>query len=75
MTNWKYKTIYISTNYDNKENDWVTQSGGKAYDSIAEALNAQGAVGWELVSVVGKSVDPGPGISYEVYRAFFKAPA
>jgi hypothetical protein len=74
VATWKYQTVYVSSNYDNKKRAWVTTAGGKTYDSIAEALDAQGAVGWELVSVVGQMVDPGPGISYERYRAFFKKP-
>jgi hypothetical protein len=75
VATWKYQTVYGRSDYDNKKNAWVITALGKAYGSIAEALDAQGVVGWELVSVVGRIVSPGPGISYEEYRAFFKAPA
>jgi hypothetical protein len=71
----KYWTVPLNMHYDDKKRAWVCETHERAYGSITEALDAYGEEGWKLVGVVGNIVSPGPGIRYEQYRAFFKAPA
>ena len=71
MANWKYISVPLHSYYDDKKREWVTEVHDAAYRSITEALNACGSTGWELVNVVLLERE----LTFERYRAFFKAPA
>jgi hypothetical protein len=67
--------VYITTGYDYRAGRNVCRVGGSEYEKLADALDAVGAEGWELVSVVLVSRASGHDFEGEIYCAFFKAPA
>ena len=65
----------MTTGYDYRVGRNVCRAAGREYGQFAEALDAIGAAGWELVSVVLVSREAGGEFEGETYCAFFKAPA
>lgn len=74
MTAWRHRAVYVTTGYDYGVGRNVCRAIGREFDKLADALDAVGAEGWELVSVVLISRDLGHQFEGEVFCAFFKAP-
>ncbi len=75
MTRWRHRAVYITVGYDYRVGRNVCRTGGREFEKLADALDAVGAEGWELVSVVLVNRDIGREFEGEMYCAFFKAPA
>lgn len=75
MTQWRHRAVYVTTGYNYRIGRNVCRAAGHEYEQLANALDAIGADGWELVSVVLISRDLGHEFEGEVFCAFFKAPA
>jgi len=75
MTRWRHRAVYITTGYDYCVGRNVCRAAGREYDKLADALDAVGAAGWELVSVVLVNREIGSEFEGEVFCAFFKASA
>jgi hypothetical protein len=65
----------MTTGYDYRAGRNVCRVGGSEYEKLADALDAVGSEGWELVSVVLVNQDAGTEFEGEMYCAFFKMPA
>jgi hypothetical protein len=74
VARWRHRTIYITTGYDYRVGRNVCRVAGREHESIADALDAVGVDGWELVNVVLVSRASGHDFEGEIYCAFFKAP-
>jgi hypothetical protein len=75
MTQWRHRAVYMTTGYDYRSGRNVCRVGVHEYDRLSDALDAVGADGWELVSVVLVTRASGHDFEGEIYCAFFKAPA
>ena len=79
MADWKYEPVFLRRTYDRETKGWLWTAGRDKYKTAADALNAYGSKGWELVRVVGEHDSnvyrDGIDVYEERYRAFFKAPA
>lgn len=73
VTQWRHRTVYVTTGYDYRVGRNVCRAAGREYDKLADALDAVGSDGWELVSVVLISRETGGEFEGETYCAFFKA--
>ena len=75
MTQWRHRAVYVKTGYDYRVGRNVCRAAGREHEQLADALDAVGADGWELVSVVLVNRETGHDFEGETYCAFFKAPA
>jgi hypothetical protein len=75
VAQWRHRAIYITAGYDYRVGRNVCRAAGREHEHLADALDAIGAEGWELVSVVLVSREVGGDFEGEVFCAFFKAPA
>jgi hypothetical protein len=65
----------MTTGYDYRAGRNVCRAAGREYEKLSDALDAVGAEGWELVSVVLITRETGHDFEGEVFCAFFRAPA
>ena len=72
---WQHRTLYVTTGYDYRAGRNVCRAAGREYEKLADALDAVGAEGWDLASVVLVNREASREFEGEVYCAFFKAPA
>jgi hypothetical protein len=75
VTRWRHRTMYVTNGYDYQVGRYVCRAGGREYEKVSDALDAVGAEGWEVVSVVLIERRTGGDFEGEVFCAFFKAPA
>ena len=75
MTQWRHGAVYLTTGYDYQVGRNVCRAAGREYERLADALDAVGSDGWELVSVVLVNRETGHDFEGEMYCEFFKAPA
>ncbi|MFN8633332.1 MAG: hypothetical protein U0893_05705 [Chloroflexota bacterium] len=64
----------MTNGYDYRVGRYVCRAGGREHEKLSDALDAVGADGWELVSVVLVERQTSGDFEGELYCAFFKAP-
>jgi len=67
--------VYVTNGYDYRAGRYVCRAAGREYAQMSDALDAVGAEGWELVSVVLIDRPVNSDFEGEVFCAFFKSPA
>jgi len=74
VTEWRHRAVYVTSGYDYRVGRNVCLAVGREFEKLADALDAVGSEGWELVSVVLVNREVGHEFEGEVFCAFFKAP-